>query len=239
MRLSLGTLGQVPAGLQPIVAPKDRRVGIVHIGLGAFHRAHQAFYTEDAGDWGICGVSPRGSTVAERLAAQDGLYTLLVRDGDGVRPRVLGAVREVRVAGSDPGGVVARLADPAVRVVTLTVTEKAYRHDPATGALRLTDPEIAADLAGRPPRTVVGLLTAGLAARRRADAGPLTVLCCDNLPHNGRTLARLVAEFTARADPGLAGWLAGCVTFPSSMVDRIVPATAPADLDQARTVLGG
>ncbi len=169
----------------------------MHLGVGAFHRAHQAVYTEECGDWGIAGFTQRSAAVVDQLVPQDGLYTLLVRGAGEVRAQVIGAIREVAFAGADPAALVARLAEPAVTVVTLTVTEKGYRHDPATGRLRLADPEIAADLAGRPPRTVVGQLAAGLAARAAADWPPVTIVCCDNLPSNGATLRRLVRAVRA------------------------------------------
>jgi fructuronate reductase len=202
-------------------------VGIVHLGIGAFHRAHQAVYTEDAGDgWGICGITQRSAAVAERLAPQDGLYSVLVRGPDGVSARVIGAVREV-LSGE---ATAARIADPAVRVVSLTVTEKGYRRDPATGGLRLDDPDVAQDLAGRPPRTVIGRLVTGLAGRE----APVTVLCCDNLTSNGETLRGLVEEYAERG-----GLRIGCeVTFPNAMVDRIVPATTEQDLEEAERLLG-
>jgi fructuronate reductase len=202
-------------------------IGIAHLGIGAFHRAHQAVYTQDAGDgWGICGITQRSPAVADLLTPQDGLYTVLRRDASGTSARVIGTVREVLTG----EGTVRRLADPAVRVISLTVTEKGYRHDPATGRLRTDDPEIALDLAGRPPRTVIGRLVHGLATR---DA-PVTVLCCDNLAANGPTLRGLVGEY---AD--LAGVSIGCdVAFPATMVDRIVPATTSADLDEAEHLIG-
>ena len=242
-RLSLAALGSVPAEYRPATAPQQRQVRIVHLGIGAFHRAHQAFYTEACGGWGICGVTQRTDAVVHQLAPQDCLYTLLVRGSaiDGTaRPLVIGAVREVVFAGADPAAVPARIAGPEVTVVTLTVSEKGYRHDPATGALRLGDPEIAADLAGRPPRTVVGQLAAGLAARAAAGAGPLTVLCCDNLPSNGPTLEGLTGQYVRRMPGGdrLAGWIAESVTFPATMVDRITPATAGADRAEVARLLG-
>jgi fructuronate reductase len=202
-------------------------VGIVHLGIGAFHRAHQAVYTEDAGDgWGICGITQRSGAVAALLAPQDGLYSVLERGPGGTSARIIGAVREV-LTGPDSAG---RIAEAAVRVVSLTVTEKGYRHDPATGRLRLDDAGIQADLAGGPPRTVVGRLARGLAARE----APVTVLCCDNLQAGGATLRGLVEEFAERA-----GVRIGCtVTFPCAMVDRIVPATGPEDLDEAERLLG-
>jgi fructuronate reductase len=234
VRLSLDTLARVPDAVRPRVDPRSRRIGIVHLGIGAFHRAHQAVFTEDAGDgWGICGVSPRSRTVVDELAPQDGLYTVLTRSAAQVDARVVGAVREVRFADAS------RIADPAVRVVTLTVTEKGYRHDPATGRLRLDDDGIRADLAGAPPRTVVGQLVRGLATRRDAGAGPVAVVSCDNLAHNGRTLAGLVSEFVAALpDESLAAWIAAQVSFPSTVVDRIVPATTPEDRAEARRLTG-
>jgi mannitol-1-phosphate/altronate dehydrogenase len=217
MRLSLTT--------RPRQVPSS--VGIVHLGIGAFHRAHQAVYTEDAGDgWGICGITQRSATVVEQLAPQDGLYSVLERGPGGASARIVGAVREVRT-----GEVTAdRIADPEVRIVSLTVTEKGYRHDPATGRLRLDDPETRLDLTGREPRTVIGRLVRGL-SRREA---PVTVLCCDNLTANGATLRGLVEEYAERAGVEIT-----CATaFPATMVDRIVPATTAADLDEAERLLG-
>jgi fructuronate reductase len=244
VRLSLAELHRVPAAYRPALDPRQRQVRIVHLGIGAFHRAHQAAYTEDCGDWGSCGVTQRSPRVLTQLAPQDGLYTLLVREGDQARPQVIGAVREVLFAGADPGAVAARIADPRVDIVSLTVSEKGYRHDPATGRLRLQDPEIAADLAGRPARTVIGQLTAGLGARAVADAAPVTVLCCDNLPLNGPTVRSLVLSYAdayaARHAPaeGLPAWIAARVAFPATMVDRIVPAATDADRADVAALLG-
>lgn len=243
-RLSLAELDRVPAAFRPVIDPRQRRVRLVHLGIGAFHRAHQAAYTEECGDWGGCGVSQRSPRVAAELAPQDCLYTLLVRDGTRSSPRVIGAVREVLYAAADPWAVTARIADPDVSVVSLTVTEKGYRHDPASGRLRLHDPEIAADLAGRPPRTVIGQLTAGLAARSAAAAGPVTVLCCDNLPSNGPTVRGLVQAYAQayaarHADAaGLPDWIAAQAAFPATMVDRIVPSATADDRADVAAMLG-
>ena len=211
-RLRYTALDQIAPRLRPRQDPRGRKVGIVHLGVGAFHRAHQAVYTEDCGDWGIAGFTQRSAAVVDQLAPQDGLYTLLVRGAGAVRPQVIGALVQVAFALADPAALVARLADPAVTVVTLTVTEKGYRHDPATGRLRLADPEIVADLAGRPPHTVVGQLAAGLAARAAAGCPPVSIVCCDNLPANGATLRRLVEQYVqqcvgrhARGHPGGTG----------------------------------
>ncbi|WP_338889506.1 mannitol dehydrogenase family protein [Rhodococcus sovatensis] len=217
-----------------VVRPTTR--GIIHLGLGAFHRAHQAAFTHEAslltGDtsWGIVGVTQRSSRVAAQLLPQDGLFTL-VEKGVGVeRASVIGSIIEVISAVEDPAAVVESIGDPDVRIVSLTVTEKGYRLDPATGRLRLDDSDIVADLAGRAPRTVIGQLVAGIALRRKTDS-PLTVLCCDNLPHNGRLLANVVADYVARGQDSdrLGRWISENVAFPSSMVDRIVPATTEED----------
>jgi fructuronate reductase len=220
-------------------------VGIVHLGIGAFHRAHQAVFTEDAvaaagGEWGICGVTQRGPGVVEQLAPQDGLYTVTARDRDSEATRVIGAVREVRWARAEADVLLARMAAPATAVITLTVTEKGYHHDPATGRLRRDDPDIAADLADGGARTVIGQLVAGLERRRRESGAPVTIVSCDNLPANGRLLAGLVRELAAARDDGAAliDWMEEATAFPSTMVDRIVPATTAADRARISDALG-
>jgi fructuronate reductase len=236
----------------PAMDPRDLTVGIVHLGLGAFHRAHQAVFTEQAAlttgetRWGICGVSQRSATVRDQLAPQDGLYSVLERGRASPTIQVIGSIREVLCAPEDPDAVVARIADPDVAVVTLTVTEKGYRAA-AGGGLDLTDQEIQADLAGRPPRTVVGQLAAGLIRRAATGAGPLTVVSCDNLVANGPFLRRLMEDYAAALSSGhgdarTAGQLAAqleAARFTASMVDRIVPATTDADRDEAQQLLGG
>ncbi|GAA0897237.1 mannitol dehydrogenase family protein [Pseudonocardia zijingensis] len=246
-RLGFAALADLPAAHRPLVDPRALGTGIVHLGIGAFHRAHQAVFTEEAvaaagGDWGICGVTQRSRGVIDQLRPQDGLYAVLVR-GEQTSVRVAGAVRDLLFAAEEGERLQALLAAPATRLVTLTVTEKGYRHDPATGRLRLSDPDVAADLAGgAPPRTVVGQLVRGLQARRAADAGPITLLSCDNLPANGEVLRGLVSDFcaalpAAEGEP-LAAWIGESVSFPSSMVDRIVPATTDDDRAEAARLLG-
>jgi fructuronate reductase len=243
--LGRATLSRVPEASRPLVSPGDAGTGIVHLGLGAFHRAHQAVYTEEAiaaggGDWGIVAVAPRSPVVAGALAAQDGLFSVTSLSGTGSSTRVIGALSGVRHAAADPAAVVALLADPAVRVVTLTVTEKGYRLDPATGRL-VVDDELRADLTtDRPPVTVPGLLVRGLIARYRAGGAPLALMSCDNLPSNGRRTAGLVDQALRRVAAGddLLDWVAGQVAFPGTMVDRIVPASTPATLATAAAALG-
>jgi fructuronate reductase len=220
------------------------RSGIVHLGLGAFARAHLAEYTDDAlahqaGDWGITGVSLQRPDQRDRLAPQDGLYTALQRDGAGAQARIIGCVQRVLVAPETPLAVVTAMADPTCRIVTLTVTEKGYCHDPASGRLDFAHPDILADLAHpAAPRSAIGLIVAALDRRRAARLSPFTVLCCDNLPQNGRLLARLVDEFARRRNAPLADWIAAKGAFPSTMVDRIVPATTDADIAAASQAVG-
>lgn len=244
-RLGLATLRRLPVECRPLLRPGTVPAGIVHLGLGAFHRAHQAVHTEAAvgaagGDWGIIGVAPRSTGVVDALAAQDALFSVTTLTAEGASTRVVGALAGVRHAASDPAAVVALLAEPAIRLVTLTVTEKAYQLDPVTGALN-ADPELTADLTtDRPPRTVPGLLVRGLLARVAADAGPIALVSCDNLPANGRRLRGLVTQSLAlaRVPDRIAGWIHDNVTFPGTMVDRIVPASTVETLDTARRALG-
>ncbi|HSN35687.1 MAG TPA: mannitol dehydrogenase family protein, partial [Arthrobacter sp.] len=213
----------------------------MHLGLGAFARGHTAVFTENAmlasGDlgWGIIGVTQRSDTVAQQLTPQDGLFTVTER-GSGAAPlRVVSSIVEAISGRDNPGTVVDRIAAASTSVITLTITEKGYRIDPRTGGLNTGDEQVRADLAGEPPQTAIGQIARGLQARARADAGPLTVVSCDNLPGNGELTRRLVHAFAAalpaaEAEP-LLSWLEANVTFPNTMVDRMVPATTPGDLD--------
>ncbi|RFB80282.1 mannitol dehydrogenase family protein [Methylovirgula sp. 4M-Z18] len=230
-----------------IVPTYDRAAlstGIVHLGIGAFHRAHQAAYTEaalQAGDlrWGILGVSLRSPDTRDALHPQDGLYTLSIRDAKGDRPQVIGAVRDVVVAPEDPCGVVAAMANPSVKIVSLTVTEKGYCHDPATGTLREDHPDIVHDLNQHlEPKSAPGFIVSALAKRRSAGIPPFTVLCCDNLPANGKTVRRVVTRFAELLDADLAAFIAEHVAFPCTMVDRIVPATTDDDRTRITDQLG-
>lgn len=244
-RLSDTTLGQAaPDVARPAYDRRRLDTGIVHLGLGAFVRAHAAVYTdtvlaEAQGPWGILGVSLQRPDQRDRLAPQDGLYTTITRDGPVARARIIGCVTGVLVAPEDPAAVTRALAAPATRIVSLTITEKGYGRDPATGGLDLDHPDIRHDLdATGAPRSAVGHLVAGLAARRTAGQSPFTVLCCDNLPHNGRLVERLVHDFADRRDPALAAWIARHGAFPATMVDRIVPAATPEDRAEAGQLTG-
>lgn len=244
-RLSRDTLGEIAGHVtRPPAAALDADIGIVHLGLGAFHRAHQAILTQRAlhaepGPWAISGASLRSAAVRDALKPQDCLYALLENDGVEERASVVGVIHEALFAPEEGRSLLARIAAPATRIVTLTVTEKGYCHNPATGDLDLAHPDIRADLTGGGlPRSTLGWLVRGLMQRRAARGGGLTVLCCDNMASNGQTLRRLTRQFAEGLDPGLAAWIEDQVRFPSSMVDRIVPAATPASLDHAAARLG-
>ncbi len=238
MRLSAAT--PLPAGVRGPGYDRDATgFGIVHIGIGAFHKAHQSLYTEAAleaegGDWRTIGVSLRRPDAAEALNPQDGLYTVLTR-GDDTPPRVVGNLGPVLgPLAEDRARILARLTDPATRLVTLTVTEKGYGRGPG-GGLDETDPAVAADLSAQgngipAPQSVPGLLASALLARRAAGAGPLTVLSCDNLSGNGLVLRGLVET--------MAGDSAVEAEFPASMVDRITPASTETTYADAADALG-
>ena len=243
--LSNSTLADLPDAVErPYYDRGAVSVGIVHLGLGAFHRAHAAVATEavlNGGDrrWGICGVSLRAPDTRDALEPQDGLYTVLVRDGSGDRLQVVGAINQTLVAPENAGAVLDALCAPSTRIVTLTVTEKGYCHRPSTGALDETHPDILHDLADpERPRTAAGFLTEAIRRRRDGGLPPFTVLCCDNLPSNGRTLGNVVARFAQMRDPELGAYVRAAVPFPSTMVDRIVPATTDVDRAVVEAALG-
>jgi fructuronate reductase len=214
---------------------------MVHLGLGNFFRAHQAWYTHHAGhaeEWGIAAFTGRNPAVAQQLSAQDGLYTLIVRGPTGDRPEVVGSLSSVHAA-RDTAAWIGALSSEAVRLVTTTVTEAGYRRS-AHGGLDLTDPDVRRDIeelraagagAGAlgAARTAPGKLVSGLAARRRADAGPVSLVPCDNVPDNATMLRRVVLQLADAVDPALAGWIHDHVTFVATMVDRITPRSTSED----------
>lgn len=217
--------------------PYDRSAvtpGIVHLGVGAFCRAHLAVYIDDVlgtdPSWGILGASLRRPDTRQALAPQDFLYTLAVRSGSGTSTRVIGSILDILDATTRRDELIAAMADPRIRIVSLTVTEKGYCHDPATGALDPNHPDVLHDLAHpSAPISAPGLIVRALEMRRGAGIAPFAVLSCDNLPANGETTARVVTALAALRDPSLAKWIAREVAFPSTMVDRIVPATTDDD----------
>ncbi|MEU0071904.1 mannitol dehydrogenase family protein [Streptomyces sp. NPDC006332] len=248
--LNRAALPGLAAELRPAVDPAGLRPRVVHFGIGAFHRAHQAVYTEHAAarsgePWGITAVAPRSAETVQALRDQDCLYSVTERRPDGHRTRVAGAIVGALAMGPDAKAVDALLADPEVTVVTLTVTEKGYHRSASTGGLDTASAPVAADLAANPDGplgTVVGRLAAGLAARMRAGAPPIALVSCDNMADNGVALARVVHDFV-RASPWpdrteILDRMSGAVAFPATVVDRIVPATSDADRTAAVAALG-
>ena len=219
-------------------------IGIVHLGVGAFHRAHMADYTDAVlrgGDrrWGIMGASLRSPDTREALAPQDYLYTIAESDEAGERCRIIGALRGVIVAPEDPQALIEAMCLPSVKIVSLTVTEKGYCHDPATGELNEQHPDIIHDLSHPDrPRSAPGFLVEALRARKARGLPPFTVLCCDNLPENGRTVAKVVTRLASLRSAELGRYVAETVAFPATMVDRIVPATTDADRARIATATG-
>ena len=233
MRLASQT--RLPASVQaPGYDRSAQSAGIVHIGIGAFHRAHQAAYTDDAmaagdRDWGIIGVSLRSGDVAAQLNPQHGLYTVSTRSASGSELRLIGAVQNVLVAVDDPQAVIAAIAAPTTRIVSFTVTEKGYLRR-ADGSLDLAAAVGASSL--------YRFVAAGLAARRAAGLPGLTLLSCDNLAGNGAVLRRLMRDYLAAYHPDLSAWFDGTCTCPATMIDRIVPATTDADRAAIKAGLG-
>jgi fructuronate reductase len=208
--------------------------GMVHLGIGAFHRAHVAEYIDNIlkkdPSWGIVGASLRRPDTRKALAPQDFLYTLAVRSGEGTKTRMIGSLLDVLDASTERNKLIEAMADPRIRIVSLTVTEKGYCHDPATGNLDPDHADIRHDLSNPvAPLSAPGLLVRALELRRNAGHAPFTVLCCDNLPSNGETTARVVTGLAALRSKSLADYISAEVAFPSTMVDRIVPATTAED----------
>ncbi|MDB5558592.1 MAG: mannitol dehydrogenase [Enterovirga sp.] len=244
-RLSTRTLATLPGSIRKPAYDRYRvQTGIVHLGIGAFHRAHAAVYTDDvlaAGDlaWGIIGASLRSPDTRDALQPQNGLYAVNIRGGGGEEVRVIGAVRDVLVAPENPAALLAVMAEPGVRIVSLTVTEKGYCHNPATGELDPDHPDIRYDLVHPgAPRSAPGFIVEALARRRAAGTRPFTVLPCDNLPANGAVTKRVLVGLAALRDPELGRYLEAELACPSTMVDRIVPATTDADRDRVAGLLG-
>lgn len=229
----------------------DRRAvssGIVHFGVGGFHRAHQAMYLDrllnggGPSEWGICGVGvmPGDRAMRAALDAQDHLYTLVEKHSTGsYEARVIGSIVDYLYAPEAPEKVVDRLADPVTKMVTLTITEGGYGIDDLTGKFNPDAPGIADDLEpGATPRSAIGLLAAALAHRREASIEPFTIVSCDNLQGNGTLTREALIAFSTMIDPRLAEWIANEVRFPNSMVDRITPETTEEDRAEVRTRFG-
>lgn len=233
---------------RPIYDRSKLQSGIVHLGIGAFMRGHMAVATEAAlnnGDlrWGIVGVSLRQSDTRDALVPQDCLYTVAIRTNEQGQAtqslQVIGAVTEVLLATQQSHRVLDCLAGQETRIVSLTVTEKGYCHDPATGKLQLNHPDIVYDIAHpTAPRSAIGFIVRGLAVRRALERRPVTLMSLDNLPSNGHILSNAVLGLAQAIDPTLRDWIEKNCSFPCSMVDRIVPRTTISDCSSISTELG-
>ncbi|NAZ87069.1 mannitol dehydrogenase family protein [Kineococcus indalonis] len=240
--LTDATLHELPAGVSVPGYDRDALVpSVVHLGVGGFHRAHQAVYLDELArrghrEWGLVGVGMHSPRMGEALGPQDLLYTVVERGPQEERARVVGVMTRYLLTAQDPGAVVDALADERTRLVTLTITGTGYRVDPHGGGFDADDDELRADLENPgEPRTVFGLLTAALERRRGAGTAPFTVLSCDNMPHNGEAARTAVVSFARLRDErhggNLAGWVEEHVAFPGCMVDRITPATTEEERD--------
>ena len=233
----------VPAYDRDLVTP-----GVVHFGVGGFHRAHQAMYHDrllnqgTALDWGICGVGVMAADrrMQQALAAQDGLYTLVLKHSDGTyEPRVIGSIVEYLFAPDDPEAVIEKMAAQSTRIVSLTITEGGYNISDVTGEFDVTNPDVIADLEpGAVPRTTFGLITEALRRRRKLGLAPFTVMSCDNLQGNGHLSRKVFTTFARLRDPELGDWVDRETRFPTSMVDRITPVTTDADRAEVRDRFG-
>jgi len=248
-RLCDSTLGTLPVNIgRPAYDRSQLETGIVHFGVGAFHRSHQAlamdrlFQKGEAFDWAITGVGllPADRALGEKLLMQDCLYTLVEKHADGhVDARVIGSIIDYKFAPDDPGAVIELLADPATRIISLTITEGGYNFDPATLEFDSANPIIVSDLANpENPRTVFGYVTAGLKLRRDRGIEPFSIVSCDNIAGNGHIAHKMFTAFATMADPKLGEWIDERVSFPNSMVDRITPVTTQDDVELVYELTG-
>ncbi|MGU3575574.1 mannitol dehydrogenase family protein [Brucellaceae bacterium C25G] len=236
LRLSSVSIAHLPETIiKPSYDRKNVKAGIVHLGIGAFHRAHQAVYTDDvlqqsSDDWGIIGVSLRSPDTRDALLPQNGLYTIVIRDGEAEQVRVISSVIGLLVAPEEPHAVLDVLCDEDIKIVSLTITEKGYCYAAAKASLDEDHPDIIHDLQNpASPRSAPGFIVEALRRRRLKNFAPFTLLSCDNLPANGDVLKRVIIGFASLCDQELADYIEESVAFPSTMVDRIVPATTDED----------
>jgi mannitol 2-dehydrogenase len=247
-RLSTATLSELPASIaRPSESRSQVTPGIVHFGVGGFHRAHEAMVVDTlmneglAQDWGIVGVGvrPPDRAMKEALLPQDCLYTLTVKDMDSSSTRIIGSVIDFLYAPDDPEAVLSLLAHENIRIVSLTITEGGYNFDQVTGEFDWSNRDIADDLT-RPdsPHTVFGFITEALRRRREAGVQPFTVMSCDNIQGNGHLAKKMFVSYATRVDSELADWMDDSVAFPNSMVDRITPVTTPENIAEAEAITG-
>lgn len=245
MKKQLNISYKPPSGVFDLkYSPADHGIGIVHFGPGAFHRAHQAVYTDaaleiDGGDWRILGVSLQSTETVDALNDQDGQYSLLIKHASGkIDLKVVGSIAKAVAASRGTDKLFATLASPSTHIVSMTVTEKAYGIDRATGRVDVAHPAISHDLAHpHQPIGILGLIVKGLQLRKDKGHPPFTVLCCDNLPNNGDLVRAGVLDLAGHMDESLKNWIAENGCFPNSMVDRITPAATQELLHKASDIL--
>lgn len=249
IKLTNATLAALPADVaRPAYDRGKVTVGIVHFGVGGFHRAHQAMYLDrlmndgEALDWGICGVGvmPSDQRMRDALTAQDGLYTLMVKPANGqYEARVIGSVVDFLYAPDDPEAVLEVMAAPATRIVSLTITEGGYNFNQVTGEFDLDNADVAHDLAaGAVPKTVFGLVAEAVRRRRARGIPPFTVMSCDNIQGNGDVARKMFSAFARAKDAGLGAFMESEVAFPNAMVDRITPVTTRDDIAEVARRFG-
>ena len=247
LRLSPSTLARLPALVrQPTYDRQKLAVGMAHIGVGAFHRCHQATFTDDMlekemGRWGVIGINIRPPRLADNLGMQSGLYTSTLRQGDAADTRVIGCIKKLIDVDDNlsTAAALSALSSPDIDVVSLTLTEKGYCHVPSTGQLDLANSDVAADLANPlVPKTALGLLAKALELRKANNNGSITLISCDNIPANGKILQAVLTTFVSQFSIELSDWIEKNVAFPSTMVDRIVPATGEDDLNYVKHLTG-
>ena len=242
--LSQATLSFLPASISvPGYNRQALQAGIVHVGVGGFHRSHQAYYTDNYLNqthdlrWGICGIGLREAdrAIQQRLAAQDYLYSLLVKHPNGQSDvQVIGCMTDFLLAPDDPEAVIAQMAAKETKIVSLTITEGGYNFDPSTGEFDLTNPDVIHDIANpTKPRLIFGYLAAALQLRRTAGKAPFTIQSCDNVQHNGDVTRKMLVAYINAYDSEFARWVSESVSFPNAMVDRITPATTEGDISLA------
>ena len=235
-----------------VAIPKYNRdnvkTGIVHVGIGGFHRSHEAFYTdqllhdESNADWGICGVAllDFDAKIYNTLKEQDGLYTLVVKELDGtLTKRVIGSIVEVLYAPEDPKKVIEKMASPDVKIISLTITEGGYNYNEATGEFNFENPLVQHDIANaEAPKTIFGYLTQALKLRKERGLKGCTIQSCDNIQGNGHMTKKMLLSYVGVAEPALVAWVEEHVSFPNAMVDRITPATSPSDISSLKETSG-
>jgi mannitol 2-dehydrogenase len=249
LKLNANNLTLLPKEVRTPTYDRSKiKAGIVHIGVGGFHRSHEAYYVDkllernNETSWGICGVAllDNDQRIFDTLESQNGLYTIMITEPDGtLNVRVIGSIIECLFAPADPEAVLEKMADRDIKIITLTITEGGYNFDSATGEFQIEEPSIQWDLNNpENPRTVFGYLTQALKRRRDRHIEGLTIQSCDNIQKNGHVMKKMLLSYVKEAEPGLITWIEKHVTFPDCMVDRITPVTMQSDIEKLKSAFG-